>query len=38
MSLLVDLLQDLRAESDRLRATVAGLDDQGWATVTPAPG
>lgn len=36
--LLDDLLSDLTAEGDRLRATVAGLDETGWATDTPAAG
>ncbi len=41
MSVLDAVLDDLAAESDRLRAAVAGLDggDQGgWATPTPAEG
>jgi uncharacterized protein (TIGR03084 family) len=41
MTLLDDLLDDLRAEGDRLWALVSGLDDSaegGWATPTPAPG
>jgi uncharacterized protein (TIGR03084 family) len=38
MTLLDDLLADLRAEGDLLWAAVAGLDDAGWATPTPAPG
>ncbi|WP_148615276.1 TIGR03084 family metal-binding protein [Nocardioides rubriscoriae] len=38
MTLLDDLLADLTAEGDRLRAVVADLDDAGWATPTPAPG
>ncbi|WP_137295198.1 TIGR03084 family metal-binding protein [Nocardioides dongxiaopingii] len=38
MTLLDDLLADLAAEGDRLRALVAGLDAAGWATATPAPG
>jgi uncharacterized protein (TIGR03084 family) len=29
---------DLRAESDALDELVAGLDDEGWRTATPAPG
>ncbi len=40
-SLLDDLLADLAAEGDRLRDTVAGLDDSadgGWHTPTPAAG
>ena len=38
MSLLDDLLDDLRAEGDRLWNAVAGLDDDGWLRPTPAPG
>lgn len=38
MSLLDDLLDDLKAEGDRLWATVSGLDEDGWATPTPAVG
>lgn len=38
MSLLDDLLVDLRAEGDQLHAVVSGLDAHGWATPTPAPG
>lgn len=38
MSLLDDLLDDLKAESDRLWNTVSGLDADGWATPTPAAG
>lgn len=38
MSLLEDLLADLRAEGDLLHAVVSGLDADGWATPTPAPG
>ncbi|SFC13798.1 TIGR03084 family protein [Nocardioides terrae] len=38
MSMLEDLLRDLAAEGDRLRAAVAGLDDAGWHTPTPAEG
>ena len=38
MTLLDDLLVDLKAESDRLWNAVSGLDDAGWATPTPAPG
>ena len=38
MSTLDDVLTDLRAESDALRAAVAGLDPDGWASPTPAPG
>ena len=39
MSNVLDgLLADLEAESDELRALVAGLDDAGWRTPTPAEG
>ncbi|GGO74129.1 TIGR03084 family metal-binding protein [Nocardioides deserti] len=38
MTLLEDLLADLRAEGDQLYAAVSGLDADGWATPTPAPG
>ncbi len=38
MTLLDDLLNDLKAESDQLWSTVSGLDDDGWQTPTPAPG
>ncbi len=41
MSLLEELLDDLKAEGDLLWSAVAGLDDSGaggWATPTPAPG
>ena len=38
MTLLDDLLDDLKAESDRLWNIVSGLDDDGWATPTPATG
>jgi uncharacterized protein (TIGR03084 family) len=38
MSVLDTLLEDLRAEGDALRAVVAGLDDDGWHTATPAEG
>ncbi|MGB0100020.1 MAG: TIGR03084 family metal-binding protein [Nocardioides sp.] len=41
MSLLDDLLDDLKAEGDRLWTAVSGLDasaDGGWATPTPAAG
>jgi uncharacterized protein (TIGR03084 family) len=38
MSLLDELLDDLRAESDRLWNVVSGLDDDGWITPTPATG
>jgi len=36
--LLNDLLDDLAAEGDQLRATVEDLGAEGWATATPAPG
>ncbi len=36
--LLETLLADLKAEGDQLWAAVAGLDDDGWATPTPAAG
>ncbi len=36
--LLEGLLADLKAESDQLWNAVAGLDDAGWQTPTPAPG
>jgi uncharacterized protein (TIGR03084 family) len=32
------VLADLTAEGDQLRAAVAGLDEDGWATPTPAEG
>jgi uncharacterized protein (TIGR03084 family) len=38
MSLLDELLDDLKAESDRLWNVVSGLDDDGWVTPTPATG
>ena len=38
MTLLDDLLDDLKAEGDQLWSAVAGLDADGWATPTPAPG
>jgi uncharacterized protein (TIGR03084 family) len=39
MSELLDrLLDDLATEGDRLRRVVAGLDDDGWRTPTPAVG
>jgi len=38
MTLLDDLLADLKSESDLLWNAVAGLDDDGWQTPTPAPG
>jgi uncharacterized protein (TIGR03084 family) len=36
--LLENLLGDLEAEGDLLRTAVAGLDEDGWRTPTPAPG
>ena len=38
MSLLDDLLTDLKAESDQLWSTVSGLDEDAWETPTPATG
>jgi uncharacterized protein (TIGR03084 family) len=38
MSLLDDLLTDLKAESDQLWSTVSGLDEAAWKTPTPARG
>jgi uncharacterized protein (TIGR03084 family) len=38
MSLLDDLLADLKAESDQLWSVVSGLDEEGWRTPTPAAG
>jgi uncharacterized protein (TIGR03084 family) len=38
MTLLDDLLADLHAEGDGVWNAVAGLDDAGWSTATPAPG
>ena len=35
---LTQVLTDLAAEGDRLEQLVAGLDDDGWRTPTPAPG
>jgi uncharacterized protein (TIGR03084 family) len=35
---LTQVLVDLEAEGDRLEQLVAGLDDDGWRTPTPAPG
>ncbi|HEU4337556.1 MAG TPA: maleylpyruvate isomerase N-terminal domain-containing protein, partial [Nocardioides sp.] len=35
---LAQVLDDLEAEGDRLEGLVAGLDDAGWRTPTPAPG
>lgn len=33
-----EVLTDLQSEGDRLRAVVADLEAEGWATPTPAPG
>ncbi|HEY6934156.1 MAG TPA: TIGR03084 family metal-binding protein [Marmoricola sp.] len=38
MSLLDAVLADLTVEGDRLESLVAGLDEPGWATPTPAVG
>ncbi|GAB3198703.1 TIGR03084 family metal-binding protein [Nocardioides hungaricus] len=38
MTLLDDLLADLKTEGDRLWNAVSGLDADGWATPTPATG
>ncbi len=38
MSLLDDLLTDLKAEGDQLWSTVSGLDEGAWETPTPASG
>jgi uncharacterized protein (TIGR03084 family) len=38
MSLLDDLLADLKVEGDQLWNAVAGLDPDGWQTPTPAAG
>jgi uncharacterized protein (TIGR03084 family) len=38
MSLLDEVLADLRTEGDLLWNAVAGLDADGWARPTPAPG
>ncbi|WP_372727792.1 TIGR03084 family metal-binding protein [Nocardioides sp.] len=39
MSELLDaLLADLKAEGDQLWSVVSGLDEEAWATPTPAPG
>jgi uncharacterized protein (TIGR03084 family) len=38
MTLLDDLLADLKLEGDQLWNAVAGLDEAGWATATPAAG
>ena len=35
---LTQVLADLAAEGDRLDALVAGLDEAGWRTPTPAAG
>jgi uncharacterized protein (TIGR03084 family) len=35
---LAQVLADLAEEGDRLEQLVAGLDDAGWRTPTPAPG
>jgi uncharacterized protein (TIGR03084 family) len=36
--LLAEVLADLREEAEQLDRLVAGLDDAGWRTPTPAPG
>ncbi|WP_436700742.1 TIGR03084 family metal-binding protein [Nocardioides sp. BYT-33-1] len=38
MSVLDEVIADLSAEGDQLRATVAGLDAEAWRTATPAEG
>jgi len=38
VSVFDDVLADLTAEGDQLRAAVAGLDPDGWATPVPAEG
>ncbi|WP_408897622.1 TIGR03084 family metal-binding protein [Nocardioides sp. R1-1] len=38
MSVLDDVIADLSAEGDQLRAAVAALDADGWRTPTPAEG
>ncbi len=38
MTLFDDVLADLTAEGDQLRAAVAGLDAAGWTTPVPAEG
>lgn len=38
MSVLDDVVADLTAEGDQLRAAVASLDEAGWRTATPAEG
>lgn len=35
---VIGVVADLEAESAQLDTLVAGLDDAGWATATPAPG
>jgi uncharacterized protein (TIGR03084 family) len=35
---LEGVLSDLTAEGDRLESIVAGVDEEGWRTPTPAPG
>jgi uncharacterized protein (TIGR03084 family) len=35
---LEGVLSDLAAEGDRLESIVAGVDEEGWRTPTPAPG
>jgi uncharacterized protein (TIGR03084 family) len=37
-TVLDEVLRDLRAEGDQLDALVAGLDEAGWRTATPAAG
>lgn len=37
-TVLDGVIADLRAEGDQLRAVVAGLDEAGWRTPTPADG
>ena len=36
--MIAQVLADLAAEGDRLERLVAGLDEDGWRTPTPAPG
>lgn len=38
MTVLDGVLEDLRAEGDELRASVARIADERWATLTPADG
>ena len=38
MSVLDDVLTDLKAEGDALQAVVSGLDEEQWRKPTPAPG